>query len=63
MAANGVSSLICDAVDQFYGSEPSIEDDLAAMCRAFDTCNCHDLDGASWVDRLRSGSRLKSCRS
>ncbi len=58
-----LSSLIRDAVEQVYGSERSAEDDLAAMRRAFGCWNDHDLDGAAWVDQLRSGSRLKSdCR-
>ena len=58
-----LSSLIRDAVDQVYGSERSVEDDLASMRRAFGTWNDHDLDGAAWVDRLRSGTRLEPDRS
>jgi predicted transcriptional regulator len=58
-----LSSLIRDAVEQVYGSERSAEDDLAAMRRAFGSWNDHDLDGAAWVDRLRSGSRLERGRS
>jgi hypothetical protein len=41
-----------------YGSERSSDDDLATMRRAFGSWKDHDLDGAAWVDRLRSGSRL-----
>jgi len=37
--------------------------DLAAMRRAFGAWNDHDLDGAAWVDQLRSGSRLEGDRS
>jgi hypothetical protein len=58
-----LSSLIRDAVEQVYGSERSAEDDLATMRRAFGSWNDHDLDGAAWVDRLRSGSRLERDRS
>ncbi len=58
-----LSSLIRDAVEQVYGSERSAEDDLAAMRRAFGSWNDRDLDGAAWVDRLRSGSRLERDRS
>ncbi len=58
-----LSSLIRDAVEQVYGSERSAEDDLAAMRRAFGSWNDHDLDGAAWVDQLRSGSRLERDRS
>ena len=58
-----LSSLIRDAVEQVYGSEHSAEDDLAAMRRAFGSWNDHDLDGAAWVDQLRSGSRLGRDRS
>ena len=58
-----LSALIRDAVEQVYGSERSAEDDLAAMRRAFGAWNDHDLDGAAWVDQLRSGSRLGRDRS
>jgi len=58
-----LSSLIRDAVEQVYGSERSAEADLAAMRRAFGSWNGHDLDGAAWVDQLRSGSRLERDRS
>jgi len=57
-----VSSLIRDAVEQVYGSERSAEDDLAAMRRAFGSWDDHELDGAAWVDQLRSGSRLERNR-
>lgn len=58
-----LSSLIRDAVEQVYGSQRSAEDDLAAMRRAFGSWHGHDLDGAAWVDQLRSGSRVKRNRS
>jgi hypothetical protein len=53
-----LSSLIRDAVEKVYGSERSAEDDLATMRKAFGSWNDHDVDGATWVDRRRSGSRL-----
>jgi hypothetical protein len=52
-----LSSLIREAVEQVYGSERSVDDDLALMRRAFGAWKDRDLDGAAWVDRLRSGSR------
>ncbi len=57
-----LSSLIRDAVELVYGSERSDDDDLAAMRLAFGSWNDHDLDGAAWVDQLRSGSRLERDR-
>ncbi|MGH2379511.1 MAG: ribbon-helix-helix protein, CopG family [Candidatus Limnocylindria bacterium] len=53
-----ISALIRDAVDTVYGSERSLEDDIAAMNRAFGSWKDRDLDGAAWVDRMRSGRRL-----
>jgi hypothetical protein len=58
-----LSALIRDAVEQVYGSERSAEDDLAVMRGAFGSWNDHDLDGAAWVDRLRSGARRERDRS
>ncbi|MGI8521777.1 MAG: CopG family transcriptional regulator [Nocardioides sp.] len=52
-----IAALIRDAVQVVYGEERSGDDDLAAMRRAFGSWQDHDLDGADWVDRLRSGSR------
>lgn len=53
-----IAALIRDAVETVYGAERSSEDDLAAMRRAFGSWKNRDLDGAAWVDQLRSGSRL-----
>ena len=55
-----IAALIRDAVEIVYGAERSTDDDLAAMRRAFGSWKDHDLDGAAWVDQLRSGSRLPS---
>ena len=53
-----ISALIRQAVDTVYGSPRSTEDDLAAMRRAFGSWEGRDSDGAAWVDRLRSATRL-----
>lgn len=55
-----MAALIRDAVEIVYGAGRSTDDDLAAMRGAFGSWNDHDLDGAAWVDQLRSGSRLPS---
>ena len=52
-----ISALIRDAVEIVYGAERSSDDDLAAMRQAFGSWKDRDLDGAAWVDQLRSGSR------
>lgn len=57
-----LSALIRDAVDKTYGSERSVEDDLAAMRSAFGSWADRDLDGASWVEQRRSGARLSPHR-
>lgn len=54
-----ISALIRDAVDAVYGSDRSVEDDLKAMRRAFGSWSDRDLDGAAWVERVRSGQRLE----
>lgn len=54
-----VSALIRDAVDTVYGAERDVEDDLAAMGEAFGSWGDRHLDGAAWVDRVRSGTRLQ----
>ncbi|TFD60735.1 CopG family transcriptional regulator [Cryobacterium sp. Hh7] len=53
-----VSALIRDAVEALYRSERSSEADLQAMRASFGTWNGRDGDGATWVDRVRSGDRL-----
>ncbi len=57
-----ISALIRDAVNAVYGSERSTGDDLAAMRRAFGSWKGRDLDGATWVDQMRSGKRLRGSR-
>ncbi len=53
-----IAALIRDAVQAVYGTERSSDDDLAAMRGAFGSWKGRDLDGAEWVDLLRSGSRI-----
>lgn len=57
-----VSGLIRDAVQAVYGSERSTAEDLSDMRSAYGAWTDRDLDGAAWVDRLRSGSRLAELR-
>ncbi len=57
-----ISALIRDAVGVVYGAERSVDGDLAAMHRAFGSWGERDLDGAAWVDQLRSGTRLQQSR-
>ena len=54
-----ISALIRDAVDSVYGAERSSDEDLAAMRQAFGSWKDHHLDGADWVEQLRSGSRVR----
>ncbi|MDQ3769319.1 MAG: ribbon-helix-helix protein, CopG family [Actinomycetota bacterium] len=53
-----ISALIRDAVDTVYCAERPMEGDLAAMSRAFGSWKDRDLDGAAWVDQMRSGTRV-----
>jgi hypothetical protein len=53
-----ISALIRDAVETVYGAERSLEDDLAVMRESFGSWKDRDVDGATWVERLRSGSRI-----
>jgi hypothetical protein len=53
-----ISSLIRSAVEAVYGEEHSADDDLAAMRRSFGSWKGREQNGADWVNRLRSGSRL-----
>ncbi|HWH10617.1 MAG TPA: CopG family transcriptional regulator [Solirubrobacteraceae bacterium] len=53
-----MSALIREAIETAYAPERSIEDDLTAMRRGFGTWEDRDLDGAAWVDQVRTGTRL-----
>lgn len=57
-----ISALIRDAVDDVYGAEHSTEGDLAALRRAFGSWADRDMDGAAWVEQVRSGRRLEDIR-
>lgn len=54
-----ISALIRDAVESVYGSERSVEDDLAAMREAFGSWRDRDMDGAAWVEHVRPGTRVR----
>lgn len=53
-----IAALIRAAVQMVYGAERSNDDDLAIMRRTFGAWRHDEVDGAAWVDQLRSGSRL-----
>ncbi|MBA2573854.1 MAG: ribbon-helix-helix protein, CopG family [Nocardioidaceae bacterium] len=55
-----LSALIRDAIGIVYGDEGSAEDDVAAMRQACGAWTERDLDGAEWVDTLRSGARVRA---
>ncbi|WP_166788465.1 hypothetical protein [Cryobacterium sp. TMS1-13-1] len=58
-----MSALTRDAVEALYLSERSSEADLRVMRASFGTWNGRDVDGATWVDRVRSGGRLRQTAS
>ena len=58
-----VSALIRDAVEALYLSERSSEADLQAMRAAFGTWKGREVDSAAFVDRVRSGDRLRQTAS
>jgi predicted DNA-binding protein len=53
-----LSALIREAVEAIYGTMRSSSDDLDLMRQAFGSWSDHNEDGASFVDKFRSGSRL-----
>lgn len=54
-----ISALIRDAVDTMYGAGRSVEEDLSVMRAAAGSWADRDTDAQAWVDRLRSGRRLR----
>ena len=54
-----IAALIRDAIALAYGSQHSTDGDLAAMREAFGAWRDRSDDGAAYVDKLRSGRRLK----
>ena len=53
-----LAALIREAIWATYGSGASVEDDLAALRRARGAWSDRTFDGATYVERLRSGRRL-----
>jgi predicted DNA-binding protein len=53
-----MSALIRDAVEEHYGAWRSSDDDLVLMRQALGSWADRSEDGATMVERLRSGSRL-----
>ena len=60
MARTGrsMSALIREAVLRTYGRPRDAAADLAVIDAAAGAWRDRDVDGAEWVDRLRSGRRL-----
>ncbi|TME38313.1 MAG: ribbon-helix-helix protein, CopG family [Chloroflexi bacterium] len=54
-----IAAVIREAIKVAYGSEHSAQDDLAAMRRGFGAWHGRSTTGAAYVQRLRSGRRLK----
>ncbi|MDA8026904.1 MAG: ribbon-helix-helix protein, CopG family [Actinomycetota bacterium] len=53
-----LSALIRDAVEEVYGSSRSGADDIDIIRQTFGAWSNRNEDGATMVERLRSGSRL-----
>lgn len=53
-----ISALIRDAVVQAYGNGREAADDLQAIDESFGAWSDRDVDGAEYVERIRSGRRL-----
>lgn len=54
-----ISSLIRHAVTATYSRESDLKADLSAIDAAFGTWTSLDVDGEAYVERLRSGDRLR----
>lgn len=57
-SGKSLSALIRDAVERVYGLSCSSADDLDIMRQTFGSWADRGEDGATMVERLRSGSRL-----
>ncbi|QTX06000.1 CopG family transcriptional regulator [Agromyces archimandritae] len=57
-----ISALIRDAVERTYGSASDVDEDIEAIDRAFGAWQDRDIDGAAYVEGLRSGDRLAGAR-
>ena len=54
-----ISALIREAVVRTYGKHSDTDEDLRAINAAFGAWDDRDLDGEAYVERLRSGRRLR----
>lgn len=54
-----LSALIRDAVERTYGARTDTGQDLRAIDAAVGAWGDRDVDGETYVERLRSGSRLR----
>ena len=54
-----ISALIREAVSGTYGSERDAESDLRAIDAAIGAWSDRDVDGEAYVERIRSGSRMR----
>ncbi len=55
-----IAALIRDAVRLAYGSETDVETDLRQMRLAFGAWETRRVDGAHYVEQVRSGRRLRT---
>ena len=55
-----MSDLIRSAIDRLYAPHHTQEDDIVAMREAFAAWRSRDVDGETYVERVRSGHRLHS---
>lgn len=55
-----MAALIRDAVQMAYGSDRPADDDLKAMRAAFGAWRSRSYDGATYVERMRTGRRLRT---
>ena len=55
-----IAALIRDAVRATYGESTSVSDDLTVIDASFGSWERRDEDGAAYVERLRSGARLRA---
>lgn len=55
-----ISALIRDAVTEMYGSKQDAESDINAIESAFGSWLDQAEDGETYVEQLRSGTRLNS---
>lgn len=53
-----ISALIRDAVTRTYGSREDVAKDIQAIDAALGAWRDRDLDGAEYVEAVRSGGRL-----